>query len=81
MILKLYFQRPTHDGVVREFVCSFTDKEKAITYALQDLHNRCPEFKSYYQRTWEEDGELWIDFGSWSEFYVVTIDDEPWVVS
>lgn len=27
------------------------------------------KFKSYYWRTWEEDGCIRIDVGSWSEFF------------
>ena len=27
------------------------------------------QFKSYYIRTWEEDGRTKIDVGSWSEFF------------
>ena len=75
MILKLYFQYPNRNGgTSREFVCSFDDKEEAVMLAVRDLHKRCPEFKSYYQRFWEQDGEMWIDFGSWSEFYIVVED-------
>lgn len=32
-----------------------------------DNHN----FKSYYTRMWEKDNELWMDVGSWSEFFVL----------
>ena len=75
MNLKLYFQYPNRSGGVnRELVCSFEDKNQSVALALQDLKRRCPEYKSYYQRTWEEDGKTWIDFGSWSEFYIVVED-------
>ena len=32
-----------------------------------DEHN----FKSYYKRTWEENGRIKVDVGSWSEFFYV----------
>lgn len=27
-------------------------------------------YKSYYTRSWEENGEMWFDVGSWSEFFI-----------
>ncbi len=32
-----------------------------------DEHN----FKSRYQRVWEEEGRIWVDVGSWSEFFII----------
>ena len=38
-----------------------------------DQHNKGKpkdkKFKSYYTRTWEENGETVFDVGSWSEFF------------
>lgn len=28
------------------------------------------KFKSYYTRTWEEDGETYFDVGSWTEYFI-----------
>ena len=28
-------------------------------------------YKYYYKRIFEDDGRIWIDFGSWSEFFVI----------
>lgn len=47
--------------------------------AIHEFINKCNEnkpenkkFKSYYTRTWTEDGNTIIDVGSWSEFFIVT---------
>lgn len=32
-----------------------------------DEHN----FVSYYTRGWIEDGRLWLDVGSWTEFFIL----------
>lgn len=45
--------------------------DNIISVALNDLKKRNPKYKSYYQRTWTDDGGwLWVDVGSWSEFYI-----------
>lgn len=36
-----------------------------------DDHN----FKSYYTRVWERENELWMDCGSWSEFFILVYKD------
>ena len=49
--------------------------DNIISVALDDLKKRNPKYKSYYQRTWTDDnGWLWVDVGSWSEFYIGTPD-------
>lgn len=37
------------------------------------INNYCEEnnFKSYYLRTWEHDGNLFIDYGSYVNYFVV----------
>ena len=45
--------------------------DSIVSAALGDLKDRNPKYKSYYQRTWTDDnGWLWVDVGSWSEFYI-----------
>lgn len=45
--------------------------DSIVSTALGDLKDRNPKYKSYYQRTWTDDnGWLWVDVGSWSEFYI-----------
>lgn len=68
----------------------FVDKEGVHHFVQQGadierLHKACWEdrqrrgFKeSSYIRQWVDNGGLWIDFGSWSEFYFidgVTLED------
>lgn len=38
---------------------------------FMDDHN----FKSYYTRVWEENGELWMDVGSHTEFFILAYKD------
>lgn len=51
------------------------DVNTGMKMAMDDLKVRAPHFKSYYQRTWQDDdGTTWLDVGSWSEFYVIKVD-------
>lgn len=63
-IRNLYFQRS--NGEHRLLVSDVTEKE-AYTKMQKFMHNH--NFKSYYTRSWEEDGVKWYDVGSWSEFF------------
>ena len=66
--MKLYFQH--WDGSM-EYIRDI-DNEAYVGAALDDLHKRNPKYQSYYQRTWKNDeGCVWIDVGSHSEFYIV----------
>lgn len=66
--LKLYFQHS--DGSV-DYVCD-VENGLYVSAALKDLYERNPKYQSYYQRTWKDDnGWIWIDVGSWSEFYII----------
>ncbi len=63
-IYKVFFLNA--DGVEREIGKGRTIKKarRAVSRFLA-LKN----YKSYYWRTWEENGNLRIDVGSWSEFF------------
>ena len=51
-----------------EFVCDIAEGDIFISKALV-------EFQSYYQRYHEDDeGSIWIDYGSHSQFYVLKTD-------
>jgi hypothetical protein len=39
---------------------------QAVNKFLED-HN----YKSYYTRSWVQDGVTWLDVGSWSEFFLI----------
>jgi len=48
---------------------SFNSKEEclqAVNKFLED-HN----YKSYYTRSWVQNGVTWLDVGSWSEFFLI----------
>ena len=62
-----YFE---HSNGERILLAENVDRKAANVVMKQflDDHN----FKSYYTRVWEENGELWMDCGSWSEFFVFT---------
>ena len=57
----------------REFIKDLpTDGVEMIDIIDEDLKNRRPKFMSYYKRMWfDDDNDLWVDFGSHTEFYVV----------
>ena len=49
---------------------------KDVCYCIDKFIEQCNEnkpankqFKSYYMRTWKENGMTKIDVGSWSEFF------------
>ena len=71
---KLYFM---HSDESLEFICDLIGEEadRPVGKALDDLYKRNPRYQSYYQRVWNDDnGNMWIDVGSHSEFYVVKND-------
>lgn len=69
--MKLYFQ---HADGFRELICE-TDEKKYLGDALKDLHKRDPNYKTYYQRCWEDkDGFIWVDVGSHTQYYVIEKD-------
>ena len=66
--MKLYFQ---HSDGTMSLVSDGISADSIVSVALGDLKDRNPKYKSYYQRTWTDDnGWLWVDVGSWSEFYI-----------
>ena len=66
----LYFQ---HSDGSFSFVCDLKEDDLPVSKALEDLYERNPKFQSYYQRVWKDDnGAVWIDVGSHTEFYVVS---------
>lgn len=73
--MKLYFQ---HSDGSHEFIRELSDNRYllgAVGAALDDLHKRNSKYKSYYQRTWEDDnGWIWIDVGDHVCFYIVKSD-------
>lgn len=71
--MRLYFRRSDNR---RKFLCRVFTKEDAIKAISNFLDQHY--YKSYYTRTWREGDEVWIDVGSWSEFFVVEDEDGEW---
>lgn len=70
---KLWF-RDSKDNE-REIADCETRQEvnKSIDQFIDDCNKKWPNrkpFKSYYTRSWVEDGRTIFDVGSWSEFFV-----------
>lgn len=66
----LYFE--DRFGELQPVVKDMEDNTEAILMAVyKDLYKRRPEIISYYQRVcFLEGGDLLIDFGSHTEFYI-----------
>lgn len=69
--MKLYFSNADDE---RELLyTNLQSIEYGIKLAVDDLETRRPGFISYYQRYWLDDNDdIWIDYGSHTEFYVLT---------
>lgn len=53
-----------------QFVCT-CDESKVMFEIESDIKKRSRNFKHYYIRSWTDDnGVMWHDVGSWSEFYL-----------
>lgn len=69
--MKLYFSNADDE---REIVATnIKTTEEGLKLAVEDLKTRRPGFITYYQRYWLDDNDdIWIDYGSHTEFYVLT---------
>ena len=64
--MELYFENSRGEERLIAKCETAKDVGKEIQKFLDD-HN----YKSYYSRSWEVDGRIKIDVGSWSEFFLV----------
>lgn len=69
---KLFFENS--QGLRREIASDIKrDECENEIRKFIDAHNKGKpkdkKFKSYYTRTWEENGETVFDVGSWSEYF------------
>lgn len=64
--MKLYFKNSQDKERLIAECESFSEAHEWIN-AFLDEHN----FKCYYMRSWEQDGRIKIDVGSWSEFFFI----------
>jgi len=67
----LWFQNDLGQERVIMKVNNFNDVFTGIRNFL-DEHN----YKSYYIRSWEEDGRIKYDVGSWTEFFYTDLKEE-----
>lgn len=71
--MDLYFRHSNDD---MEPVALDIPRERLVSTALADLERRNPDFVSCYQRVTEvNNGEIWIDVGSYTEFYVAVVNE------
>ena len=65
--MNLYFKNSNGgEGLIAQNV----DMDNYNFYVQKYLVDK--KYKSYYQRSWfDEDGSIWIDFGSHTEFFVL----------
>lgn len=72
----LYFLNSHGDEEEIREVPDGSSEHDVLGMVLEDLKNRNPEYKSYYQRMWMDDYQrFWIDVGSHTEFYIVRSKD------
>ena len=70
---RVIFQNSKQEERQIGLASDYENANKIINKFL-DEHN----FKSYYTRGWIENGRMWLDVGSWTEFFIleeITIDD------
>lgn len=73
---KLYFRRYNKELVPVCDVPDNIDMDSVMDMISNDVAKYNPDYKIYYIRSWrEEDGSVWFDVGSWSEFYVLKKED------
>lgn len=65
--MNLYFIVPFKK---RRLIASNLQDEKEISQQIKKFLND-HDFKSYYTRTWYENGYTWYDVGSHTEFFIV----------
>lgn len=64
----------------QHLVARDVSEEDTIPKMLIDLYNRYPNFNNYYQRVWwDEFHRMWIDYGSYTEFYI--LQDEKYALN
>lgn len=65
-LLKLYFR----NSQGKERLIAECKTVQEIHKEIQKFLDKC-NYKSYYSRSWEQDGRVKIDVGSWSEFFFI----------
>lgn len=74
----LWFENRFGDEKLIAQVNSWKDVFECINAFIDQCNENRPEdkkFKSYYTRTWEENGRTKIDVGSWNEFFYTDLEE------
>lgn len=66
-----YFERSNGERVLLAEGVDLNGASKVLKKFLDDYN-----YKSYYTRMWQRENELWMDFGSWSEFTVLVYKED-----
>ena len=64
--MKVYFENSKGK---RRVIGENVNTEQEVMKIIQDFLNE-HNYKSYYTRTWHEDGWTWFDVGSHTEFFL-----------
>ena len=64
--MKLLFQNSAGNERVIADVDNWSSANNEMDKFMEERN-----YKSYYKRTWEENGRLIIDVGSWYEFFII----------
>lgn len=72
--MKLYFENAYGTSRVIAEVATEQEARAKMVEFIADCNKNKPktrQFKSYYTRSWVENGKTWFDVGSHSEFFYV----------
>lgn len=73
--MKLYFEEHIGDEIKRTYIGESRVESTIDAMMHKDMEAR-GIISSYLRWMYLENDEKWIDFGSWSKFYVVTPNEE-----
>ena len=74
--MTLWFENSLGDVRQIAYCENYEDVYRSINDFIKQANDAkpigSPRFKSYYIRSWEQDGRTWYDVGSHSEFFFTT---------
>ena len=65
--MRLYWRKDEIEDVFLGSYDNWTKLRKAMWKFFKTNY-----IKSYYQRYWEDDGKIWVDYGSHTQFLYIT---------
>lgn len=72
-MLKLYFNNANDEN---KFVADLEKFSDFFDTIEKDIHKRNPRYNIPYYRTWIENGDMMVDVGSHTEFYILKSDKD-----